>query len=92
MDSKGCLNCVKKFNKGQDFVLQTVRMMRTEREIQLQVLLVVACEHLVWALDYARRVAQRQVVESDLTRLLELRMFIQNVKQQLAEVLPNDKA
>ena len=66
--------------------------MRTEREIELQVLLVVACEHLAWALDYARRVAQRQVVDSDLERLRELRMFIQNVKQQLAEVLPNDKA
>ena len=60
--------------------------MRTEREVELQVLLVVACEHLTWALDYARRVAQRQVVESDLTRLLELRMFIQNVKQQLEDV------
>lgn len=66
--------------------------MRTEREIQLQVLLVVACEHLVWALDYARRVAQHQVVDRDLERLRELRMFIQEVKQQLAEVLPNDKA
>lgn len=84
--SRAGWNYVKKFNKGQDFVLQTVRMMRTEREIQLQVLLVVACEHLTWALDYARRVAQRQVVESDLTRLRELRMFIQNVKQQLEDV------
>lgn len=60
--------------------------MRTEREIQLQVLLVVACEHLVWALDYARRVAQRQVGEPDLARLRDLRLFVQNVKQQLEDV------
>lgn len=61
-------------------------MMRTEREIQLQVLLVVACEHLVWSLDYARRVAQRQVGEPDLARLRDLRLFVQNVKQQLEDV------
>lgn len=61
-------------------------MMRTEREIELQVLLVVACEHLVWALDYARRVAMRQVVAADSQRMLDLRMFVQNVKQQLEDV------
>ena len=60
--------------------------MRTEREIELQVLLVVACDYLAWALDYARRVAMRQVVKSDSARMLDLRMFVQNVKQQLEDV------
>ena len=63
--------------------------MRTEREIELQVMLVVACEHLAWALDYARRVAQHQVVPADTERLRDLRLFVQNVKQQLQlEVMP----
>ena len=54
--------------------------MRTERETELQVMLVVACDYLAWALDYARRVAQRQVVQADLERLREIRMFIQLVE------------
>ena len=54
--------------------------MKTECETELQVRLAIASEHLKWLLDYARRVAQRQVVQADLERLREIRMFIQLVE------------
>jgi hypothetical protein len=63
-------------------------MMRTEREIELQVMLVVACDYLAWALDYARRVAQHQVAAADTERIRDLRMFIQQVRNTLQEVMP----
>ena len=62
--------------------------MRTERETELQVMLVVACDYLAWALDYARRVAQHQVVPADTVRVRDVRMFIQQVRNTLQEVMP----
>ena len=51
--------------------------MKNSQEILNDVQREVAIEHLKWLSDYARRVAQRQVVQADLERLLEIRMFIQ---------------
>lgn len=37
--------------------------------------------HLEWLLDYARRVAQRQVVQADWERLREVRQFIKKFNE-----------
>lgn len=57
----------------------------TEREQQLAKLLVEACEHIAWALNYARRVAQNQVVVLDTNKLSYLRGFIKRVTMELKQ-------
>ena len=48
---------------------------KTEREIELEVKLHSAVEHLEWLLDYARRVVQHQVLRTDIERLKAIRLF-----------------
>jgi hypothetical protein len=56
---------------------------KTEREIELEVKLQIANENLEWLLDYARRVAQRQVVSRDVEQLTRIRIFLTICKPEV---------
>ena len=48
----------------------------TERELDLAAKLSIAHTHIKFLLDYARRVATRQVTQQDLERVQGARMFL----------------
>jgi len=47
----------------------------TEREKKMK-------EHIEYLLDYARRIAQRQITLNDPAKLMEIRLFLKELKQE----------